>query len=184
MISFNLISVEQKKYVTKIKVWELLKHLGTIIIIFSIITAAVIFFAYQLLLNNEGLIDDQLEKEKQATELGKATAVDEAIISLNNQLTLAKSMQDNHVKWPVFLSKLIESSPDGIVFESLQFNTATLSFRITGTASNRDILLNYQESLKNFKYFDSVTFPISSLAQKDLSNFEITGKLTNLIYAQ
>ncbi|GEM_PF-3364239 len=184
MISFNLISLEQKKYVTKIKVWELLKHLGTVIITFSIIVAAVIFFTYQLLLDNESLIDEQLEQEKRVTELGKVTAVDEAIISLNNQLTLAKSIQEHHVKWPIFLNKLIESSPEGIVFKSLQFNTDSLSFRITGTAINRDILLNYQESLKNFKYFDSVNFPIASLAQKDLSNFEITGKLTNLIYAQ
>jgi Tfp pilus assembly protein PilN len=115
-------------------------------------------------------------------EQGKSNSLESAIKSLNAQLTSAKGIQDSYVQWTVFLKSFTDTVPTGITLTNLQVNAATQSFRIAGTAKDRATLLEWQETLKTFKYFTKIVSPISNLAQKDQVTFEITGQLTPSIY--
>ena len=182
MISLNIISPEQKKFILRFSTRVLIRRLGSILLAFTIILSILTYFSYYLLTVNKKFVDDQIAAEIKSIELGKYASLEEAIKSLNNQLNSATKIQEEHISWIKIIDDLVNSKPEGLSFSSIRFNSETKNFQFSGRSLSRETLINYQTILNNSKYLSNINFPISSLIQKDEATFEITGQLTDSIY--
>jgi hypothetical protein len=138
--------------------------------------------SYTLLKENLKQIDSRIENEKNLSVKQSNISMDEIIKSLNAQLIQINDVQTKYIKWTRVLNNFNTIVPNEISLNLLEFNSLTKTFRVTGTSSDRQVLLNFQESLSKFPYLKELNFPLSNLAQQNNINFEISGKLTDSIH--
>lgn len=182
MIAINLLSPIVKKRLTELKRYLILKRILFIASYLLIILSVVIFFSHRILKNYSDVLTQQLNNEQLLVKQGKVTALEDTISELNRQLALANEIQSKYIRWTPFLSQLNSIIPDGIKFESLEINSETNTFKIVGRAKEREALLTFQRSLKDFPFFINLNSPVSNLAQREDISFEISGQLTSTIY--
>lgn len=80
-------------------------------------------------------------------------------------------------------SKLIEIAqliPPEITISSMDLNRETKEFAISGVAENREVLLAFQETLKNISWLEKILTPASQLFQKNDIQFVVRANLKNI----
>ncbi|MFA6098511.1 MAG: hypothetical protein WCV50_00255 [Patescibacteria group bacterium] len=182
MIILNLLSQEEKKHISLIKNYFIIKNVSFFIISFLIIIATITIFTNILLENYLQSLETQIKNEVSISSEGKIASIEEAIKELNSQLLLAKNVEESYVLWTKILTSLVEKLPEGVTLNNINLNSQAMTLKISGTAVNRDAYLNTKSSLELVPYFSNISSPISNLTKKDDIPFTFVGQLTNLIY--
>jgi len=182
MININIISPREKKNVVSIKAYYIIKKIIFYLFSLLLIVATVLGFTYLLLKNNKLSVEQQLEQEKLIAQEAKLSSTEEIIKELNSQLKTVEQIQGKYILWTNLIKDFSNSVPDGIELHTTLIDRITKQVKITGLAQNREILLSFQETMKEFTYFDNVVYPISNLIEKENINFEISGILSDRVY--
>ncbi len=184
MQNFNLLSPEELQRVKYIKIFYLIKIAALNIFSTLLIISIVFIFSYLMLENNNNSLQNQIKSESTILEGGIIKSTEDAIKTLNNQLNKSTKIQANYIKWTTPLQSFSSIVPDGIIINSLQFNTTQKTILITGVASLRSDLLLFESNLEQYDLVKDISSPLSNLTKKEDINFSISGKLTDDIYAQ
>jgi len=72
------------------------------------------------------------------------------------------------------LLELVNAVPTGIKLSSLNLDRPSFKLILSGTAKDRNDLLNYQEKIKEISWVEKIDTPASQLFQKENINFEFT----------
>lgn len=72
------------------------------------------------------------------------------------------------------LLEFTKTVPNGIKLSSINWDRLNLKLIISGTAKNRNDLLNYQEEIKKITWIEKIETPSSQILQKENINFEFT----------
>ncbi len=78
-----------------------------------------------------------------------------------------------------YLIELINYVPANIKINSIVIDRASNSFVISGTAADRQALLDYQNILNGLSFIQDCQIPFSQLLQKTNINFELRAQLKN-----
>lgn len=138
--------------------------------------------SFFLLNENLTQINERIKNEKIISTRQSSISMDEIIKSLNTQLAQINEIQTSYIKWSKLLNEFNDIVPSKVSLNLLEISATTNTTRITGTSADRQILLDFQESLNAFPYMKDLNFPFSNLAQQNQINFEVSGKLTDIIH--
>jgi Tfp pilus assembly protein PilN len=97
-------------------------------------------------------------------EVRKINQINRSVVMAGQNFT---SVTDN-------LLELANTIPAGIKLSSLNLDRPALKLILSGTAKDRNDLLNYQEKIKEVSWVEKIDTPASQILQKETINFEFT----------
>lgn len=184
MINLNLLSTKEKDRIKLKKNFLLTKNvifvisLALIIIIISLLSTRIILNIYAK------DFEKTLENEKNLLSTTKRASLEKSTKELNTQLNMISYIQKEYVKWSKILIDSAKVVPNGVKINSLELNKNNKKVTILGLAKNREVLLEFQNNLKNLNYFANITSPLSNLLTKENIEFQFTGELSQEIYSK
>jgi len=184
MINLNLLSLKDKEKIKIEKNFLLIKNvvfvvsLALAIIIVSLLSTRIILNIY---IKD---FDKTIENEEILLSSTKRASLEKSTKDLNSQLNTIESIQKEYVKWSNLLTELTKIVPGGVKINSLELNKNNKKVNITGVSINREVLLEFQNNLKNSNYFTNITSPISNLLVRENVEFQFTGELSQDIYTK
>ncbi|MFZ6036001.1 MAG: PilN domain-containing protein [Patescibacteria group bacterium] len=178
----NLLSPAEKKEVRLIKLYHILKNISFDVV--SLIAAVTLVFSFSaiILQNDDASLQQQLDQEAALKQEGRVASLEEATKELNLQLNAARDIQSTYIPWATVLHTIALQIPDGITLTSIQLTDSNKTYRLTGVSSDRQLLLNFEETMKQIPYFSTVNLPVSNLTQREDIPFEISGTLSEKLY--
>lgn len=96
------------------------------------------------------------------------------IVAVNDTLRQVAAIQRTYLKWTELVRTFAETTPSGVFLNALTMNHKDSTYIITGVASSRTDLLNYQKQLEAVPTVESVSLPLSSLTEKADVPFSMT----------
>ena len=94
---------------------------------------------------------------------------------MSKQIAAAKSIQKNSVPWAEFTIALSRLVPNGVVVNSLKFDSAAGNrSAINGQANTRETLLAFESRLKEAPFVEKVDLPFKNKQEKMNIYFTIT----------
>jgi hypothetical protein len=110
------------------------------------------------------------------------TIIQNNIGKINNRINYAATMQMNFIKWSALLSELTNDFPEGVTIDFLNVNTQSSTFKLTGTATNREELIATKEMLEKSEIISKLESPLSNFLEKEDIDFRFSGTLEKNIY--
>jgi len=184
MLNLNLLSLKEREKIRLEKNFLLTKNivfvisLALIIIIISLLATTIILNLYKK------DFDKTIENEIDLLSSTKSESLEKSTRELNTQLNTIESIQKEYVKWSNLLTELTKVVPGGVKLNSIELNKNSKKVNITGVSKNREVLLEFQNNLKNLNYFTNITSPISNLLVRENVEFQFTGELSQDIYTK
>lgn len=172
MITLNLIPKEQKKEIKIKRINELVKKTSSIIILFCV-TAAIVIFAAKIILKKH--FADVVEQTSLIVKNNQS--YDDKINNINSKIETAANIQKGRKEWSFIVEDLANNTAEGILLSSLAFDGQKIA--IKGNAKFRDNLLSFKKNLENSSYFKNIVLPLQNLLQNENINFEINAELEN-----
>jgi hypothetical protein len=102
-----------------------------------------------------------------------ANRIDDA----NKKIRLTDSFQQGYTLWSEVIDTILSSTPTGITIESASFDRGTNIVSLVGTASTRESLELYEQSLRFVPILNSVTIPQGELTRRENIPFTVTATL-------
>lgn len=178
----NLLSPSEKKEVRLLRMYFLIKTLGFRFTSLVVMVGVVLTFGLLLLRNENNSLAAQIASEQLLKQQGRITSLEEATSQLNTTLQRAELIQGSYISWTHIMSIVSNEIPDGITVTTIQLNDTTNVFQLSGTALNRQSLLDFEESIKEQPLFQDIALPVSNLTIRENIPFEMTGVLTSVLY--
>jgi hypothetical protein len=152
----------------------LITRMATFFAVFII--GLMLIFSYKLSFDRQklaGAIESkQNYKISQSLKLKEEIAVD-----LNRKSNLLVSLySQNNPNLPKLLNNVIARVPRGVEITNINFIDSRITF--SGLGSREDIL-RLRDRLESYQDINNVSLPLSSLASKDQSDFQITFNINN-----
>lgn len=165
----NLLPDSQKRALANQQVYEQIRQVSITVLSIGLVLTSVMIVSDRLLqswysdLRNEATVnvtdDDRLALEELVHN----------VTSTSQALTEAQA-QFNH---PLsYIQLVLRNTPtDAIHIHRLRYDYPTNEFVIEGIAQNREILVNYQDTLESVPEFGTINFPLNNLNQRDQITF-------------
>ncbi|OGL86851.1 hypothetical protein A3I40_01020 [Candidatus Uhrbacteria bacterium RIFCSPLOWO2_02_FULL_48_12] len=170
MTNLNLIPPAYKDRLRLQRLYSLVKKFLGIVILYTIFLAITMLVARFVLENNFQRIVS--ETTLVTTENRK---IEQQITKMNKQIAAAKSIQKNSVPWAEFTIALSRLVPNGVVVNSLKFDSAAGNrSAINGQANTRETLLAFESRLKEAPFVEKVDLPFKNKQEKMNIYFTIT----------
>jgi hypothetical protein len=99
------------------------------------------------------------------------------IIEINKKTDITEKMQSKFIKMSYLINKLSESIPKNATVNYMYFESSEGTFKISGTASSRDALMEAKETLENAPYVIKLESPLSNLLEKENIDFKFSGQI-------
>lgn len=169
MIALNLLSPQQKKALRSRMIYALIERVSIVGVTATLLaTIAVLQIRIELIKNLQSV---------QARQLLTANYMraNKDIAGLNAQIARVETLQKLAISPGSLLLDITGRTPPGVGIANLDFDVASGSMRIAGTAAQREDLLAFEEALKKSPFVKKLTSPISNLFEKtDISfSFDI-----------
>ncbi|MDO8240759.1 MAG: PilN domain-containing protein [Candidatus Moranbacteria bacterium] len=145
--------------------WEI--ELAVIILVFF----ALLFSLNYLLKFNLDAQTSEFESKQSKEKYETITNLDSNFKTVNAQVTLDESIQNDQLYWSRMFDKLNSAMPDGVGVNKLA--NKNYKVLIAGIADTRDILIAMKDSLAQEPCFANVNLPLSNLASKENVEFQI-----------
>ena len=100
-----------------------------------------------------------------------------AITDFNSEVSALVSIQNSLFSVPALIDQVSDSLPSGVQISSLSFNDENLSIELSGTAKNRNILLELQNTLEKEPFVEELIAPRSNFDEKTNISFYLQLKL-------
>ena len=171
MISLNLISPNQQKFIRMTCIQIVIKNIvGLMIIVTIVLTIAFTPLNKKV---EQQKISDQMFRES-VTAQNKERR--ERIIYLNSRINDLKALKDEFYPWQDFLANLANLTPENVVLLDLTATHSEVhSFTLTGFTKTRDDLIKFKEDLENSGLFSNVESPLENYLSKENITFQIRG---------
>ena len=175
MILLNLLSPFKKERLAQLVKFFFVKELLEMLIL----TATVIAIAYSLSLVvlNEfliGLAQNTVAINTDHSEFNRD------LIKTNFLIKRIRSASADYAPFSPLIVSLAQITPPDIKYNFISFDRAKRQMLISGTASTREVLIKYQETLRAAPWLTNITTPTSELFQKTNINFEIKATVPQL----
>jgi len=174
MLRLNIIPAELKQEIKHIKILQLFKRLGFLLVSFILVYAAVFVASSQVLKRYaKDVFANQASIGKNSTEY-----IDK-VKNINEQINSVAKIQENYIPFSDFLLDIFKKINQGVKLNQLTIDQETGNFTLSGTADSRDSLLKLKTDLESSGLFSELDLPINNLLKKDDINFTISAKLKN-----
>lgn len=174
ILFLNLLSPEKKKRINELVNFIMIKNLLEITV-FIVATAGIFILGGWLV-----VVSGYNELTKSAISISKEYVIqNQETRDINRTLHNINNSAENYSPIMEKLAELTNATPDGIKLNLINFNKSNRSITISGNATDRAVLLNYQTTLENIAWLDQINAPSSQLFQKENIYFELTAKLSN-----
>jgi len=171
-LNLNLLSPAKRKGINELMSFIFIKNILELATFVVAVIAIFLLWSWTILINQfNNLSESAISVNK---EYGSYAQEIRVINKTNRDINLAG--QNYATTTPKFF-ELLKSTPADIVISAINFERDSGDLVISGTAKNRNSLLNYQTILKNISWLDNVVAPTSQFFQKENINFEITAKI-------
>lgn len=177
MITLNLLPSKLKKEIEskKANVWVV----GMFILSFVIfgLTVELLFATKKLLSNNLESLQEQYDAFEQYFDSERNQEIEEKINIVNKMFVDIDKIQKGRTSWSKIMVEFTSLMPSGVKLYELNIDKSENQVIIKGFAETREGLLKFEESLKNFKYFEETDLPSSFLIEPKNIPFEIKANL-------
>lgn len=95
---------------------------------------------------------------------------------INKTLRTVSNIQKQYYTWTPLLISLGSATPQGITLNNLSIDQKMNTIRIDGHATNREVFLSYQDTLKQLDIIKEINSPLSDLTK--IENFSFTISVT------
>ncbi|MEA3464127.1 MAG: hypothetical protein U9R14_03570 [Patescibacteria group bacterium] len=172
MLTLNLIPRQLKEEIKFKRIYSLLKKMGCLLMIITLIIAITLLAAKGILQNNFNKI---VEQTTLITKNGQGYNV--KVRDINSHLNYALKIQNDFIAWSYLIEDLASRTPHGINFSLVKINKKKSLINIRGMAKLRSDLLAFKQNMKDSLIYSEVEFPLKNILQKKDINFEISAKL-------
>jgi len=170
MITLNLLPPQIKKEAHLLQLYLSLKNAIVLILFFTILAAISLLLA-KLTLQEQ--FNRTVNETTLTTQYGNIFSND--IKSVNHQLTEVTKIQKEFIPWTLFIAELSKFTPPTISIFNVNINSNSVT--ISGFATTRDALLEFQQALKDSNLFVESDVPLENLLTKENINFNIKAVL-------
>lgn len=174
MISLNLISPQQKNFLSIKKLFKMLQNLLCVILIFSAVTATIL----SLINNSVMQISQQVKDKKNEAEL-KNNNLTQKINELNERIDFLNQVKNEFINWAIYLNDLSKLVPSNILLNNIYSNLDSKDVSAKGYAKTRDSLIEFKNNLENSAILTNIEIPLSNFLTQEEITFEISGKMLN-----
>lgn len=172
-ILLNLLPQEQK-YTTERHVrFRMIVAQGSALLLLAGFYCAILFsisFLLSAQLKNDS--DASRQTESQSKALTDIATYETAFRTANTKSAELSKMLAQHVTWGDFFRSLDESVPSNIVITNLLSKDDQLT--LSGTAKNREALLEFQRRMNDSPCFSESSVPLSNLLEKENIDFALS----------
>lgn len=171
MITLNLISPAQQRYLKLKGIYFKIENFLCVSII------AIIIIAIVLIPINHSLtiLNEQVNYEREQTKASNKILSDKVVV-LNKKIEVLSSIQNENYNWPQLLVRLANLVPEGVTIIQFNAQAAAKKFMLQGYAKNRAGYLTFKENLDNSGDFPAINYPLADLLKKEDITFEINGE--------
>lgn len=171
--NLNLLSPEKKKNLKKILYFQYLKD------VFQTALAVTCCVAIVLLGGRSVLQEFTAELTSEIVSVNLKNAdINKKIKKINQTLRMASETQKNFLLWSDIMNNFSLSVPDGVILNAVDLNAAAKKLTISGSADNRESLLDFQNRLEKMDIVSNVQVPLSSLTEKTDLPFSLTAEFS------
>ncbi len=110
------------------------------------------------------------------TELASSNTqqLESRVQGLNSQIRSIKNLTNNHYEWSRALIEISRVTPEKVKLNLLDVNTVTGKVDLSGTAEDREAVIEFWSNVKKSKYFKDINFPFSNLERETDASFSYT----------
>lgn len=167
MIALNLLSPTQKSSLRARIIYAMLERF-MIMLVMSSLAASIILLLVKIRLTQN--LSQVVARQILSTEY---VTVNRDIKELNRLIGRIEAVQRQYVSPSTLIRDLAGRTPGGIMITGFEAELRTQSLRLSGIATERDDLLEFEAALKGSPYVQRVESPISNLFQKRGINFQL-----------
>lgn len=130
-------------------------------------------FGVKLYLDNQAtFIADSISQLQVQVQKQENATTKQDIADINNYISDYKKLSQDIPKWSQVLKAFAVLSPPGVVIGSFNPDFKTLEINITGTAPNRDVVIQlYYSILADNKEFTGIDYPLENVATAKNNSF-------------
>lgn len=174
----NLIPSNQKSRLNRDRKF-LLAHgaVGFIVFLISINSIFLIIARFTLVKHYKKVKEDTTLVNTESLFLQKE------ITQINKKTETAQKIQENFVKTSDMLDKIAGLVPDGAILNYFQFELKNNTFKISGTAQNRDTLTKMKTNLENAEFLSNIDSPLSNFLEKENIEFKFSGTIKKEMFS-
>lgn len=174
MIKLNLIPLVKKEEIKKTYYFSLiLKWELELLMIFIVFAAMLTSINYILKITINSNAESTLSKNQdQYMEIKK---YDQEVQDINSQIGEIEKIQKGQINWFKFFEKINGQFSNRI--EIKKIGTINYAILLSGTANNRDDLIQFKENLEKENCFSEINLPLSNLVEKQNVEFQIYFKI-------
>lgn len=171
MITLNLISPAQQRYLKMKDIYFKIENLLGLMII-AVIAVAIILIPINHSLT---IVANQISYQREQANLNNKILSDK-IKDLNKKIEVLNTVQNENYPWSKLLARLAGLVPNEVAI--IQFNSqlANKKFILQGFAKNRASYLAFKESLDKSGDFYALNYPLADILKKGNITFEISGQ--------
>lgn len=175
-ILLNLLPQEHKQATERHVRFRMIVAQGSVMLLLAGFYCTILFGVSFLLssqLENEK--DTSKQTESQAQALADIAAYEAAFRDANTKSSELANILDKHVSWTEFFHALDESVPAGVTVTNMLSKDNELT--ISGTAKNRETLLDFQNRMNDSSCFSDASVPLSDLLEKQDIDFALSANI-------
>ncbi len=172
MIGINLLSPEQRKIIQAKRTYSLIKESVLLILLFTLLISFLLVIA-------KSFLEQQLINvtEKNAMQEQNAELHNQEINTINKQINSAKAIQSQYYNDTKILAKLSTIIPADINLKTITVRKQTKEIELSGTALNRNALIEFKKILNDSGFISQVALPNSDLLSQEKNSFTIKAKI-------
>ena len=167
-IKINLLSPEKKSYLNRIIYIQFIKNTFISIVFVFCISGIALLGGQVILQEYFGDVSSNL-----LVSSGLNADTNRQIQEVNTIIKKTEALQAVHYLW---LQKIVEignAVPDKVVFSSINLNKEKKYINISGTADDRDSLLELKNNINSLDFIQNIEIPLSQLTEKENIKFSI-----------
>ncbi len=175
-IKLNLLSEAKKNEVRKRKQYRLIVWQEILIVAMMIFYGSIlagIFYTLHFQLTNA---ESGTASDKQDQVFQEIDSAEKKFQDINRKVAEKKKFQKEHILWSHLFIALDGVIPEGILLEKMV--TADRRVSLSGKASTRDILLQFQDKLNASGCFRNATLPLADLFKQENIDFQLDVDVT------
>lgn len=172
----NILPLDYKTALQQSAVYRQVRRLGTVAMLTSVVLGG-------LLLSTEWLLERWQTTLVSTNAVGQITQEErqtlETLITDLQQASTAGQTTSAIFRHPLAdIAPFFQAIPDDIQLHSIMLDYEATHLRLTGTATNRESLVNYQKQLADYTFLQNIVAPISDLSVREQIPFSIDATVT------
>ncbi|MDP2692631.1 MAG: hypothetical protein Q8O88_03245 [bacterium] len=168
-IKINLLSPEKRKYLTRMVYVQFVKNTFISIVFVFCISGIT-------LLGGQSVLQEYYTDVSASLALSGELHADKnkKIEAVNTIIKNVEAVQEMHNLWANKILRIGNSVPSGVILNSIILAKDKERINISGTAIDRDSLLELKENITKLEFVNDIEIPLGQLTEKEDIDFSIS----------